>query len=82
VITINNERVSVLEITPKGRNVLRNISPEKDENIGKNLSIYSDDPKFQLLLMIKKIIKHQQCPNVNRIKSIGYTVPPLILGVE
>jgi len=52
-----DDRINILEITPKGRSALSNISSEKDEKIRMFFSEYSEDEKSYLLLMIKKIIK-------------------------
>ena len=52
-----DDRINLIEITPKGRRTLTNVSSENEKNIKKFLSVYSEDEKFHLLPMIKKIIK-------------------------
>ena len=53
----NDERITLLEITPKGRMALKNISEEKERLIEWYLSGYSKDKKLELLSNLKKIFK-------------------------
>jgi MarR family 2-MHQ and catechol resistance regulon transcriptional repressor len=53
----DDERVTVLEITPKGRQTLINISLEKDENLERFFSIYTDDEKSEMSARLVKVIK-------------------------
>ena len=53
----NDERVTLLEITPKGRQTLKNISEEKDRQIKKYLESHADQEKHQILSSLKKILK-------------------------
>jgi MarR family 2-MHQ and catechol resistance regulon transcriptional repressor len=53
-----DERVTILEITPKGKSTLRNIEAEKDERLGSMLKNLSKNEKFDLLDKIKRILKN------------------------
>jgi len=53
-----DERVTILEITPKGKRTLRNIRKEKDESLKLMLKNLSDNQKFDLLDKIKRILKN------------------------
>ena len=53
-----DERVTILEITPKGKRTLRNIETEKDERLDLMLKNLSKHEKFDLLDMIKRILKN------------------------
>ena len=53
----NDERVTLLEITPKGRQTLRNISEEKDRQIKKYLGSHAPQDKLQILSSLKTILK-------------------------
>jgi MarR family 2-MHQ and catechol resistance regulon transcriptional repressor len=53
-----DERVTILEITPKGKRTLRNIEAEKDERLGSMLKNLSKNEKFDLLDKIKRILKN------------------------
>ncbi|MFC1869632.1 MarR family winged helix-turn-helix transcriptional regulator [Thermodesulfobacteriota bacterium] len=53
----DDERVTLLEITPKGRQTLKNISGEKDENIDRYLVDCTDTSKDQLLKSLKRLLK-------------------------
>jgi DNA-binding MarR family transcriptional regulator len=55
----NDERIKLLEITPKGKQTLKNISPEKDENLKSFLVSFSDDEKAQMLTGLKRILKKE-----------------------
>ena len=52
----SDERVTVLEITPKGRQTLRNISMEKDKNIERYFSECGEDEKNELLKNLRKLL--------------------------
>jgi DNA-binding MarR family transcriptional regulator len=51
-----DERVTLLEITPKGKQSLININKEKDENIKEYVKSFSEDEKNQMLDGIKRIL--------------------------
>jgi len=53
-----DERVTILEITPKGKRTLRNIEAEKDERLESMLKHLSKNEKFDLLDKIKRIVKN------------------------
>jgi DNA-binding MarR family transcriptional regulator len=53
-----DERVTILEITPKGKRTLRNIEAEKDERLEAMLKNLSKNEKFDLLDKIKRILKN------------------------
>lgn len=53
----NDERVTILEITPKGRRTLKNIEEEKDRSIQAILSGFSRQDKKELVDKIKQLIK-------------------------
>jgi len=53
-----DERVTILEITPKGKRTLRDIEAEKDERLGSMLKNLSKNEKFDLLDKIKRILKN------------------------
>lgn len=53
---LNDERITLLEITSKGRKTLKNISIEKDNLIKKYLEDYSDDEISELLTTLKKCL--------------------------
>ncbi len=52
----NDERITLLEITPKGRKSLKNIREEKDENLRSYLSSFSADEKEEMLSRLKQIL--------------------------
>ena len=52
-----DERVTILEITPKGRQALRNIEQERDESLKNILADFSEDDKRQILEKIRRILK-------------------------
>jgi len=54
----NDDRLKRLEITPKGRQVLRDISESKEQNIKKYLMKYSHHEKTALLEMLREILTH------------------------
>ena len=53
----NDERITLLEITPKGRQSLKNICEEKDENLEKYMSNFSADEKEEMLAGLKQILR-------------------------
>jgi DNA-binding MarR family transcriptional regulator len=53
----NDERVTILEITPKGRRTLKNIERKKDRSIEAILSGFSRKDKKELVDKIKQLIK-------------------------
>ncbi len=50
-----DERITILEITPKGRQVIRNIQTAHDENIGNYLRSFSEEGKKRLLGDLKQL---------------------------
>jgi DNA-binding MarR family transcriptional regulator len=58
----NDDRLKRLEITPKGRRVLRSISEEKDRNIQRYLMEYPERKKTEVLVMLREILQktHQR----------------------
>ena len=53
----NDERITLLEITPKGRQSLKNIREEKDENLRKYMNSFSADEKEEMLSRLKQILR-------------------------
>ncbi len=53
----SDERVTMLQITPMGRNTLKSIEKEKDEWLGVLLKGSSKRERLQLLRMVKRLIK-------------------------
>ncbi len=53
-----DERVTILEITPKGKRTLKNIETRKDEGLELMLKNLSESHKLELLDKIKKILKN------------------------
>jgi DNA-binding MarR family transcriptional regulator len=53
----SDERVTLLEITPKGKQAIQNISAEKDVLIKTFLNDFSEEEKMNLLEDIKRIFK-------------------------
>jgi DNA-binding MarR family transcriptional regulator len=51
-----DERITLLEITPKGRERLTDIAGEKDANIERYLAHFSDDQKRELLSLLRTVI--------------------------
>jgi len=54
----NDERVTILEITPKGRKTLKNIEQEKDRSIEAILGGFSQNDKTEFLDKLKQLIKN------------------------
>ena len=53
-----DERVTILEITPKGKRTLKNIEKEKDEWLELMLKNLSANQKLELLDKVKRILKN------------------------
>jgi len=53
-----DDRVTILEITPKGKKTLKNIEKEKDEWLELMLKNLSDNQKRVLLDKVKRILKN------------------------
>ena len=53
----NDERITLLEITPKGRQSLKNIREEKNENLRKYMNSFSPDEKEEMLSRLKQILR-------------------------
>ena len=54
----NDERVTIFEITPKGRKTLKNIEQEKDRSIETILRNFSQNDKTEFLDKFKQLIKN------------------------
>ena len=54
-----DERVTLLEITPKGKKTLHNIEAEKEEHIKFYVGGLSDSEKQQLLTLIKHMMRKE-----------------------
>lgn len=54
----NDDRLKRLEITPKGRQVLKAISEEKERHIKRYLMKYSDKEKSAILENLREILAH------------------------
>jgi len=52
-----DERVTILQITLKGKRTLKNIKKEKDQSIEKLLNGFSQEDKANLLDRVKQLIK-------------------------
>jgi DNA-binding MarR family transcriptional regulator len=53
----NDDRSKRLQITPEGKQVLRDIADRKERNLRKYLTKYSDEQKAELLEVLRKILK-------------------------
>ena len=51
-----DERVTLLEITPKGRQTLSNISESKDRNIGRYLDDFTEEEKELFLKKLRNLL--------------------------
>lgn len=51
----NDERITLLEITPKGRQTLRNVAEEKDKILSRYLEDHTDEQKNGLLYSLNQI---------------------------
>lgn len=60
-----DERVTILEITPKGKRTLKHIEKEKDQWLELMLKSLSDKEKADLLDKVKRIIKNGMMFNEN-----------------
>ena len=54
----NDERVTIFEITPKGKKTLKNIEQEKDQSIETILRGFSQNDKTEFLDKLKQLIKN------------------------
>ena len=54
----SDERVTILEITPKGKRTLKNIENEKDKRLGRMLKNLSNDEKLDLIDRVKRILRN------------------------
>ncbi|MEW5723304.1 MAG: MarR family transcriptional regulator [Thermodesulfobacteriota bacterium] len=54
-----DDRLKRLEITPKGRRVLRDISDEKERNVTKYLKKYTNEKKNEILSVLRGILKEK-----------------------
>lgn len=55
-----DERVTILQITSKGKKTLKNIKREKDHSIEKLLSPFSEKDKTALIDRVKQLIKRNR----------------------
>jgi DNA-binding MarR family transcriptional regulator len=53
-----DDRVTILEITPKGKRTLKHIVKEKDERLELMLKNLSENQKLELLDKVKRILKN------------------------
>ena len=53
----SDERVTILQITPKGEKTLKNIKSEKDRTLDNLLSVFSQEDKMELLDKLKQLIR-------------------------
>ena len=58
-----DERVTILEITPKGKRTLKNIKKEKDEWLELMLKNLSENQKLELVDKVSKILKNGMYKN-------------------
>ncbi len=56
----NDERVTILKITQKGKTTLNNIEKERDEHTHAMLKGFPEDEKIRLLNTIKRLIKNSR----------------------
>jgi len=56
----SDERVTILEITQKGKKLLSKIEKERDENMHAMLKGFSEQEKLKLLDMVKRLIKNSR----------------------
>ena len=54
-----DERVTLLEISPKGKKTLKNIEEEKEGHIKSYLTAFSDDKKRELLENIRQMLRSE-----------------------
>jgi len=55
-----DERVTLLEISPKGKQALLNIEREKEENLRRYVGQFSDGEKRAILGQLKDMVAHKQ----------------------
>ncbi len=53
----NDDRLTILEITPKGRRTIKNIENEKNALVGKYLNGYPDTLKKEFLANLRDLLK-------------------------
>lgn len=56
----NDDRITILEITSKGRHTLKKISLKKDLHIQTQLGDFSEDEKKEIVLNLIKMLKKRQ----------------------
>jgi DNA-binding MarR family transcriptional regulator len=61
-----DERVTVVEITPKGRRVLENVKAEKDDRISRYIKDLSEEDKKGILITLRRLIKNLDDPTLER----------------
>ena len=54
-----DERVTLLEISPKGKKTLKNIEEEKESHIKSYLTAFSDEEKRELLENIRQMLRSE-----------------------
>jgi MarR family 2-MHQ and catechol resistance regulon transcriptional repressor len=54
----SDERVTVLKITPKGKNTLTKIEKERDQHMHKMLKGFSAEEKRELLEKVRRLTKN------------------------
>ena len=55
----NDERITWLEITPKGKQTLKNITREKNQFVKELLKDYSDELKLEIITRLKEMLDKQ-----------------------
>lgn len=53
-----DERVTILEVTPKAKRTLKNIEMDKDARLESMLKSFSHDEKLELLSKVKRILRN------------------------
>ena len=66
-----DERVTILEITPKGKKTLKHIEKEKDQWLDLMMGNLSDTDKFELLEKARRILKNGLYKNTHKAGSSG-----------
>jgi MarR family 2-MHQ and catechol resistance regulon transcriptional repressor len=56
----SDERVTILEITTKGKTILSKIEKERDDNVHAMLMGFSEQEKRDLLDRVKRLIKNSR----------------------
>ena len=54
----NDERVTILEITPKGKRTLKDIEPEKERSAELMLAGFPEEARMELLEKLRKLIRN------------------------